>query len=124
MPKARNRAENQPRIDLAHRVIAKTKGFHGARTKILDQHVGSLDEPAQELQRLRVLEVQRQAALAAVDTHKIGALAVDKGWTIAPRVVSSFGPLHFHHIGAHVPQHHGTVRARQDPGHVQHFDTL
>src|SRR5262245_31963160 len=124
VPKARDRAENQPRIDLAHGVIAKTKGFHGTWTKVLDQHVGGLDELAQELQRLRVLEVHCQAALTAVNTHKIGALAVDKRRTIAPRVVSSFGALHFHHIGAHIPQYHGTVRTSENPRHVQHFDTV
>src|SRR5262249_13899950 len=124
VPKARDRAENQPRIDLARRVIAKPKGFHGAGAKVFDQYVSGLDEPTQNLQRLRVLEVQCQAALTAVDTHKIGALTVDKRWTIAPRVIASFRALHFHHIGAHVPQHHGTVRASKDPGHVQHFDTV
>ena len=103
MAKARNRAENQPRIELLYRVIAKAKGLHGARPKIFDEHIGRLDEPLQGFEGLRVLEVQGEAALAPVDTHEVGALAIDKRRPIAARIVPGLRAFEFHDIRTHVP---------------------
>ena len=118
MAKARNRAENQAWIELLHRVIAKTKRLHRAWPKIFDQHVGCLNESLQGFQGLRVLEVQRQAALATIDAHEVGALAVDKRRPVATRIVPGLRALDLHHIRPHVTQHHGAIGAGQDSRHI------
>ena len=53
-------------------------------------------------QRFRLLQIQRQAALIAVDAQEIRTLAVDKRRTIAPRIVPGFRTFDFHHVRAHV----------------------
>ena len=60
-------AIDQPRIDRRQRLIADAELVHHAGPEILHHHVGLGGEPLDDRDRLRLLQVERQAALVAVD---------------------------------------------------------
>jgi hypothetical protein len=58
-------------------VVREPQPCRGAGRQVLHQHVGVLQQPAQQLGGPFVLQVQRQAFLAAVGPHEVRAQAVD-----------------------------------------------
>lgn len=58
-------------------LIAEAEALHGAGRKILDQHVGLRDQPAQHLLAAVGLEIQHDAALVAVHHQEGGRLLAD-----------------------------------------------
>jgi hypothetical protein len=57
---------HQPRIARAEDVIAESHAVDGARLEVLDHHVGTVDQPVDRGQTLRVAKVDAYAALVAV----------------------------------------------------------
>jgi hypothetical protein len=99
-------AIDQARIDLRQRLVADTELVHHAGAKILHHHVGFRRKALDDLDRFRLLQVQRQAALAAVDRlpsrrkPALGPLLVERG---AAHVLA-LAPLHLDDIGAEQAQ--------------------
>ena len=50
--------------------IAET--VHDARTKVLDNHIGPVQEPLEQFPVARRLDIKNNALLAAVEAHEIG----------------------------------------------------
>jgi hypothetical protein len=75
MPIPGNRAENQAWVQLLRRFVAKAKGVHGAGPEIFYHHIGRFQELPQDVETLVMFEVQRQAALVAINTQKVCALS-------------------------------------------------
>src|SRR5271156_1068516 len=68
-------AIDQPRVDrLEPRVVDAEPGRH-RWPEILDQNVGGLDHPVEDCQPFRLLQIERERALAAVGAEKEAALA-------------------------------------------------
>ena len=72
-------AENDGRIDRRHDVVAEAEPLDDAGAEILDEHVGLADEVLERLKVGRVLEVEGDALLAAVDGVEQGRVAADLG---------------------------------------------
>jgi hypothetical protein len=69
-----------------------------------------------------VLEVEGEAALAAVDGKKIGAFAVNKRRAPAAGVVALARLLDLDDVGAGIGERLRAMRTGQDPGEVDDLD--
>jgi hypothetical protein len=88
---------------------------------ILDQDVGGADEAAQDVGAFRLLQIDDEAFLVAVDAEEIVALAGDEGRKV-PRLVAEAGRLDLQHFGAEIAEALGAERAGQDAGQVDDPD--
>lgn len=118
--KAGNRAVDDGGVDFFQIFIAKAQLFHHAGAVVFQHNVRLLHQLAENLFALLAFQVQRHAALVAVQVHEIGAFAVHNG-EVAARIVAAARQLNFRHLGAHVCQHHAAVGARQHARKVQYF---
>ena len=69
------------------------------------------------------LQVEREAALVAVDAEEVRAPAVADERPPRPRIVAGLGFLDLDHVGAHVAEQHRAERAGEDPGEVDDLET-
>src|SRR6185295_10155216 len=75
----------------ANRGPIEPEPVESARAEVLHEHVRRLEQAPQDLAPARVLEVQRDAALAAVHGEEVNGLAVHERRAPAPRVVALAG---------------------------------
>ena len=75
------------------------------------------DEPAQDLGALRLLQVDDEALLVAVDAEEIVALAGDEGREM-PGLVAAAGRLDLQHLGAEIAEALGAERPGQHPRQI------
>jgi hypothetical protein len=108
-------AIHQPGMFAAQRGIVQADLLHRPDLEILDQHVGGSDQLPGERLSTRVLEVERQAALVAVDAEIVGALTVQPGRSPLARIVAADGMLDLDHVGSQICKQHGAVWASQNP---------
>ena len=92
--------------------MAEAEPVHDAGTELLDQHIGAGQQRAQTIDRIRRLEVERQAPLAAVEQGEHGAAALDLRGKMA-HVVAAAGALDFQHLGARLGENEGGERTGQ-----------
>ena len=57
--------------------VAQPEARGRAGREVLQQHVGTADQPVQHLRRLGMLQVERDAALAAIEPDEEAGLPVD-----------------------------------------------
>ena len=67
LAEARDGAVDQPGIDRLQRLVADAELVHHARPEILHHHVGLGGQPLHHLDRLGLLEIERDRALVRVD---------------------------------------------------------
>ncbi len=73
----RDRAIDQPRIGRRDRRIVEPELLHHAAGEILHHDIRLRDQLARDLQRRRIVEVERDAALVAIEAEEGRALAAD-----------------------------------------------
>ena len=83
--------------------MAEAEAGGGAGGEVLQQHVGVGEQLRQHLGRLGMLEVQRDAALAAIEPDEEAGLPVHEA-VVGAGEVALAGPLHLDHVGAEVGQ--------------------
>ena len=76
LPKARNAGVDEARVDRAQLVGADAEPVLDVGAVVLDEHVGLLDELMQDRHAFRLLHVQGQAFLVAVQVLVVGAVVV------------------------------------------------
>ena len=108
LTKARDSRVHETFVDGKELLRAESELLHDARPKRLNDDVGALDEPFEDLYALRLLEVQRQRSLAA--TQRIGALATDA--------------INAQHARTVITQYHAAVRYRCQSSYFNHSDPL
>src|SRR5262245_32583140 len=96
-----------PRCDLRE---SEALPFERARAKVLDEDVGVRDEPIEHGAPVRMLEVERDALLVAIDAQVVRALALDERRSPRSRVVAAFGMLDLDYARTHVGREHRAVR--------------
>ena len=69
--KALDLGVDDPRVDLAHHVIAKAEPFDDAGGEILGKDIGLFDQPAEDRAPLFGLQIGSDAALIGVEQHEI-----------------------------------------------------
>src|SRR5690606_857104 len=85
-----DRAVDQARIGHGEFLVAETEPFHGSRPEVLDQYVRSPGQLPGQFEIVRVLEVQLDRTLVAVDREEEGrpAFGVDR-WRPGAGVVAA-----------------------------------
>ncbi len=111
---SRDRAVNRAGIELLDLVVSDAQLVGYARLEILDDDVGLFGQVEGDLQPPGLLEVERDALLAAVPDHE-GVLA-SHGVAV--------GALHLDDVGALLCQQHGREGAGDILAEVEHPDTV
>src|SRR5262249_24501240 len=86
--------------------------------KVFDDDVGGADQLPNQFATLFASEVDRDAALATVDSREIRACPPPERWSPAHRVVSDIRALDLDHVGSEIREQHGRVRSRKDSSEV------
>ena len=86
---------------LAQCLVTQAHAGGRARRQVLHQHVGVLQQLAEDFKRLRPLEVEGQAFLGAVGPHEVRSLAFDAR-VVGAGEVTRAGALDLDHAGTEV----------------------
>jgi hypothetical protein len=114
---------DQPWIDFLQRFPAEAHILHHAGTEVLHQDVGPGDEFPQHRLAVLVAQIDRQAALGAVDGHEKHAVGLaDLGIGHAHAVAGQ--ALDLDHVGAGIAHHLGRVRTGGEARQVEDADSL
>src|SRR6516162_9429362 len=93
---ARGGGVNETGIPLVQAVPAVAELFHRPRSKVLDQRVGLVEQPLEDLASIRRFEVERDRLLAAVDRDEVGRFAVAE-WSVLAGIITVRGRLDLDH---------------------------
>ena len=96
-------ADNELRVPRREIGMAQAEPCRGTRREVLQQHIGAVDQPIQHLRRVGMLQVQRDAALAAIEPDEEAGLAMHEA-VVATREIALAGALHLDYVGAEVGQ--------------------
>ncbi len=121
-----NRAIDQFRIDRLERFIAQTEAVHHAGAEVFPDDVGVPDQAFDDRLRLRLFQVEGQAAFVGVDRHEgRGHVAVDPFLAElgAPVVLAADG-FDLDHVGAQQRELIGPEGPGEEPGEVENLDPL
>ena len=110
-------------LSLRTEFVVETELLDHAGTVILQHHVGLLRQPLGDRHAFRLLEVERDAALAAVQDHG-GSALVFIGLAHRPAPVAGGGRLHLDHVGAVLSQQHPAIGRGDALGHVEHLEPV
>jgi len=88
-------------MPLSQGLRAKAEPLGRARSEVLDEDVGVLDEAAQYLLGAILLEVEGEGLLGAVEPDEVAGEALD-GTVVGSGEVSYLGALDLYHSGAKV----------------------
>ena len=119
LSKAGNRTVDDLRIDLFQLLIRVTQLFHNSGLEVLHHDVTVFDHLVDDVPAL--LQVDRDAFLAAVHQGIISALSVDKR-AKDPAAITCSRLLDLNDFGAEIRQVHGTEGPGQNLGKVQNPD--
>ena len=118
LPESRDRAVDERGLARSEPVPAKAQALHGPGAAVLQQHLGLQHELARDLQVGRLLEVQRDRALAAVEAGEVLAVAAGQRWPGAHGV--TLGRFDLDHLGAEIGQQHAGERPGGDLAELHH----
>src|ERR1044072_3323684 len=101
------------RIDVLQRIVSDAETLRLVAAQIVERGVGRSDEFVEDAARLRMLQVEREAALVAVEC--LEEMAVARPEVIrpdgAPDVAALRRVLDLDHLGAEIAQQHAAERA-------------
>jgi hypothetical protein len=117
---ARHRTVDQAGVDFLEGVVAQAQPFERAAAVVFGQDVGLLHHGQQDLASLRMLQVEGDAALVAVQDHEGRRDPVHARLAVAARIVAAGKLFDLDHVGAHVGQHHAAGGAGHDLREFQH----
>ncbi len=123
-----DREHHEPRVQLVQPADREAEPIENPRPEVLQEHVGPLDESAQQILALGRLEVGSDGLLVAVAGQEVRrhrvVVRAEKRRSPGAAVVAGDGALHLDHPGAEVAEHHRRVRAGQRPGQIDDDDVL
>ena len=103
LAESRDRAVDQPRVDLAHHLVAETERGKGAGPVVLDHDVGALHEAFQDVAAGLGLQIQRDrplvGALSQIARPHAPPVQLAVGTAVAS-LVRIVGMLHLDDLGA------------------------
>jgi len=121
LAKARGRSHHEARVARVQRLPAVAEALHGAGTKVLDENVGAAQQALEDGAVPGVLQVERDALLAAIQRRKVGGAPIDEGPDLA-RVVTTAGRLDLDDARTQIRQHQGAEGAREDARQIDDQD--
>src|SRR5205807_1976005 len=95
---------------------------HHARTEVFDDDVGHAGEPARNVGAGRVLEIERDRLLAAVDHHERLRATENAAGSGRKRAVRPFARLDLEHLRAKIDQQSRADRSREDVREIENPD--
>ncbi|ALE78229.1 hypothetical protein WY02_07050 [Pseudonocardia sp. AL041005-10] len=116
---ARRRGVHQLRTALGQGCVAEPEPLHRARTEVLHDHVGAVDQRQERGAAPLVLEVEDDGLLVAVEPQERGALAVEERARRPGRVAGARW-LDLDHPGSEVGELHRRERRGHEGPHLQH----
>ena len=90
--------------------------------EILDQHIGGLDHAVQDRQPFRLLQIERERALAAVGAEKEAALARQARRKLAQHV--ALRRFDLDHVGAEIGQQRAAIGAGEIAAQIEDGDAV
>ena len=116
---ARDREVDEPRVQGPERLVVEAEPGEAIAPEVLDQDVGVGQQPAQDGRAVRVLEVEAEAALVAVDREEIGGgprPGLDRAdpWRTPAAGRIAVRWLDLDDVGTEVAEEHRAVRPGQD----------
>src|ERR1700730_307119 len=121
VPKTRRGGIDEARIARMQALPPVTELCHRARAEVLDERVGLVEQPLEDLATLRRFKVERDRLLAAVDRSKICRFAVLERAVMA-RVVALRGRFDLDYPRPELGEQQGAVGTRQDAGEIDDRD--
>ena len=97
---ALDRRIDDARVELGHLLVGEAQLLDYARSEILGEDVGLLDEVAQHLLAARILEIERDGALVGVQQHEIVAVGILAFRRCAAALLTALGIFNLHDVGA------------------------
>ena len=116
---ALDRRDDHARIELVDVLPGEAHAVERAGRKVLHQHVAVPDQALDDLLALRVLAVDGDRALVAVEHREIEAVGAFHVAQLPARDVADAGPLDLDHVGAHVAEELRAGRSRLHVGEVE-----
>jgi hypothetical protein len=110
-------------VRVLQRLVAHAQPRGGAGREVLHQHVGARHQALHHGQRGRLLQVEREALLAAVRPDEVRAEAACAA-VVAARLVAAAGAFDLDHARAQVGQLPGAERRRDDVLEREHGDAF
>src|SRR5579872_1533096 len=99
----RNAADDQPWITRAQLRDAETKTVDGARSQVLNEDVGALQQRGEDLLRRRLLEIERERLFRPVQPNEVRRLTMH-GAVVVSREVAVAGALDLDDASAQIGQ--------------------
>jgi hypothetical protein len=84
--------------------VVESQSLHDPWPEVLDQGINLLSQPNTDLTAAWVFQVDGQTLLVAIASHERGTLTIDKRWTHAAHLISTFYPFNLDHLSAHVSE--------------------
>ena len=119
---AGDRTIDEARIDLGDAVVIEAEARHDAGAELLDQDVGARQQGIEPGAVGRVLQIERQALLAAIEQRETDAVLAPMRGIVAH--VLAAGTFDLEHLGAGLGQQQGRHRPRQQRGEIQNQNAL
>jgi hypothetical protein len=119
-----DRAVHDARVGARDVVVAQPEPVGGARPERLDHDVGAIAQLAREREIGRVLEVEDDRALVAVEAQVVGRALLDERRPPGARVVAAVGPLDLDDVGPEVAQRHRAQRPGEHAREVGDEDAV
>src|SRR5436190_1773822 len=116
---ALDRRHNHARIGLVNVLPGQAHAVERAGREILHLHVAVLDQPLEDVFAFRVLGVDGDRALVAVEHGEVEAVGAFDVAQLAARDVAHAGPLHLDHVGAHIGEQLRASRAGLYVGEIE-----
>ena len=120
LPESRNRAHDEPGIDLADLVPSKTHPRDRSRRIIFEQDVHRGQQFLDDRETFGLFGIETEALLAAVLLHEIGATPILQKWKRAREIPLGWN-LDLDDVGAELGHQPGHGRARERLGEVQYL---
>ena len=118
LAEARDRAEDDVRLQLAQPFVAEAHLVHDPGAEILQDDVGGLDQRGEDLLAALVAQIEAEAFLAAVVDREIDALAAHQRRRLAGFLAAQLFDLD--DLGAEVGEDHAAARAGLIPRQFEH----
>lgn len=122
LPKAGYGGVDQRRVGLFQAGVVDAKFGCDPRAEVLDNDLAPRGKPLHYLPATWILQVGRQALLAAIQSSKAIGLALDLGIEVSGGV--AFKAFHLDYVGTEVTEYGRAVGSRQDIGEIENADTF
>lgn len=117
-------AENESRIFFSQAVVPQAQAFHGACAVVLDGHVSPSEQLPDDLSTGVGFEVDRDAALVAVEHQEGRCFAPDIGRHETARRVALGKLFHLYYVCSEVGEHSPADRSRHDVRQLDYFEAF